>query len=142
MGVSTAPSVSSKSLEQEKNVVITNSNTNELKGEIEALKQKKPLYNTSFYFKTAEEMRKIFKDLPEACDNTLRIAERCNVTIKLDSTSSEKYPQFPTPDGSSSFAGLLRELDPAGQWALFDFNHPLAGQKVSFEVQLIGVLPA
>lgn len=50
--------------------------------------------------------------------------------------------QFPTPDGASSFAGLLRELDPAGQWALFDFNHPLAGQKVSFEVQLIGVLPA
>ena len=57
-------------------------------------------YTPEVYFKTAEEMREIFKDIPEACDNTLRIAERCNVTIKLDSTSSEKYPQFPTPDGS------------------------------------------
>lgn len=48
--------------------------------------------------------------------------------------------QFPTPDGQDSFAGVLLELDPQGQWALFDFNHPLAGHKVSFEVQLIGVL--
>ncbi len=48
--------------------------------------------------------------------------------------------QFPTPDGQGSFAGTLRELDAAGQWAEFDFNHPLAGQPVAFEVQLIGVL--
>lgn len=45
---------------------------------------------------------------------------------------------FPTPDGQSAFAGVLRELGP--DWALFDFNHPLAGQPVLFEVQLIGVL--
>ncbi len=48
--------------------------------------------------------------------------------------------QFPTPDGSGGFAGVLRELDPKGAWALFDFNHPLAGQRVTFEVKLIGVL--
>ncbi len=48
--------------------------------------------------------------------------------------------QFPTPDGKSAFAGVVRELDPAGEWALFDFNHPLAGQPCTFEVQLIGVL--
>ncbi len=48
--------------------------------------------------------------------------------------------QFPTPDGQGGFAGVLRELDPAGEWALFDFNHPLAGQPVTFEVHLLGVL--
>lgn len=49
--------------------------------------------------------------------------------------------QFPTPDGRGSFAGVLRELGPAEEdWAVFDFNHPLAGQPVTFEVQLIGVL--
>ncbi len=49
--------------------------------------------------------------------------------------------QFPTPDGRGSFAGVLRELGPADEdWALFDFNHPLAGQALAFEVQLIGVL--
>jgi FKBP-type peptidyl-prolyl cis-trans isomerase SlpA len=48
--------------------------------------------------------------------------------------------QFPTPDGTGGFAGVLRELDPQGEWALFDFNHPLAGQRMTFEVKLIGVL--
>ena len=46
--------------------------------------------------------------------------------------------QFPTPDGQGQYAGVVREL--GDDWVLFDFNHPLAGQPVSFEVQLIGVL--
>ncbi|GAP38031.1 FKBP-type peptidyl-prolyl cis-trans isomerase [Piscinibacter sakaiensis] len=46
--------------------------------------------------------------------------------------------RFPTPDGQGAYAGVVREL--GGDWVLFDFNHPLAGQPVSFEVQLIGVL--
>jgi FKBP-type peptidyl-prolyl cis-trans isomerase SlpA len=46
--------------------------------------------------------------------------------------------QFPTPDGQGSYAGLVREV--GDDWLLFDFNHPLAGQPLSFEVQVIGVL--
>jgi FKBP-type peptidyl-prolyl cis-trans isomerase SlpA len=46
--------------------------------------------------------------------------------------------EFPTPDGAGKFAGVVRELH--DDWLLFDFNHPLAGQPVTFEVQLIGVL--
>ena len=46
--------------------------------------------------------------------------------------------EFPTPDGTGSYAGLVREV--GEDWLLFDFNHPLAGQPVSFEVQIIGVL--
>nr|WP_297356464.1 FKBP-type peptidyl-prolyl cis-trans isomerase [uncultured Caldimonas sp.] len=46
--------------------------------------------------------------------------------------------QFPTPDGGGSYAGVVREVN--DEWVLFDFNHPLAGQPVTFEVQLIGVL--
>lgn len=46
--------------------------------------------------------------------------------------------QFPTPDGQAGYAGVVREL--GGDWLLFDFNHPLAGAPVTFEVQLIGVL--
>jgi len=46
--------------------------------------------------------------------------------------------QFPTPDGLGSYAGMVREIGDG--WLLFDFNHPLAGQKVFFEVQVIGVL--
>ena len=54
--------------------------------------------------------------------------------------------QFPTPDGMGQYAGAVRELgadkdgDGKPDAVLFDFNHPLAGQPVTFEVQLIGVL--
>ena len=47
--------------------------------------------------------------------------------------------QFPTPDGQGHFAGVVLQVR-ADDAVLFDFNHPLAGQPVQFEVQLIGVL--
>lgn len=46
--------------------------------------------------------------------------------------------QFPTPDGLGTYAGVVREV--GEDWLLFDFNHPLAGQPVTFEVHVIGVL--
>lgn len=46
--------------------------------------------------------------------------------------------EFPTPDGQGRFAGVVREC--GDDWLLFDFNHPLAGQAVTFQVRLIGVL--
>lgn len=46
---------------------------------------------------------------------------------------------FPTPDGTGSYAGVVLEVRDDGA-VKFDFNHPLAGQPVTFEVQLIGVL--
>jgi FKBP-type peptidyl-prolyl cis-trans isomerase SlpA len=55
----------------------------------------------------------------------------------------EKYSvgdvvQFPAPNGEGTYAGAVREVQ--SDKVLFDFNHPLAGQPVQFEVQLIGVL--
>ncbi|MCE2783207.1 FKBP-type peptidyl-prolyl cis-trans isomerase [Limnohabitans sp.] len=57
---------------------------------------------------------------------------------------TEKYAagdvvQFPTPDGLGSYAGTVLQENEEGA-VLFDFNHPLAGQPVTFEVELIGVL--
>ena len=46
--------------------------------------------------------------------------------------------QFPTPNGQGAYAGVVREVNP--EWLLFDFNHPLAGQPVRFEVRVLGVL--
>jgi FKBP-type peptidyl-prolyl cis-trans isomerase SlpA len=59
----------------------------------------------------------------------------------------EKYQvgevvEFPTPDGRGTYAGVVRELreTPGAEAVLFDFNHPLAGQALRFEAQIIGVL--
>ncbi len=57
-------------------------------------------YSPEVYFKTAEEMRALFHELPEACDTTLAIAERCDLSLRLDSTSIDRYPLFNPPDGS------------------------------------------
>jgi FKBP-type peptidyl-prolyl cis-trans isomerase SlpA len=54
--------------------------------------------------------------------------------------------QFATPDGMSSYAGAVKQVGKDGDGdgkadaVLFDFNHPLAGQPVTFEVRVIGVL--
>src|SRR5437764_7840613 len=53
-------------------------------------------YKPELYFKSAEEMREIFRDFPEAIANTLKIAEGCNLEIELEKS---KYPEYPLPDG-------------------------------------------
>src|SRR4030095_7207533 len=66
-------------------------------------------YVTEVYFKTPAEMRALFRDYPEACDNTLLIAERCG--FDLDTTP--KYPNYTPPDGKSQNE-YLREIAAAG----------------------------
>lgn len=57
------------------------------------------------YLKTAREMRELFKDYPEACDNTLWIAERANVEIEF---GKPKLPDFPLPEGFETQRDYLR----------------------------------
>ena len=47
---------------------------------------------------------------------------------------------FPTPDGQGSYAGSVVEVRESDGAVRFDFNHPLAGQPVTFEVEVIGAL--
>ncbi|MBU8916724.1 DNA polymerase III subunit alpha [Bacillus sp. FJAT-29953] len=54
------------------------------------------LGSDQFYLKSSAEMAECFADVPEALENTLRIAERCNININLDKTY---LPSFPTENG-------------------------------------------
>ncbi|MDO4458477.1 MAG: DNA polymerase III subunit alpha [Clostridia bacterium] len=58
-----------------------------------------------FYFKTEEEMRSLFPNLPEAADNTQLIADRCNLEFEFGKT---KLPRFDTPDGSDNKEYFVR----------------------------------
>ena len=62
---------------------------------------KRMRYPKSVYFKSEAEMRELFPEYPDAYENTNVIAERCNTSIKLDSTSTERYPEFAPEDGST-----------------------------------------
>ena len=54
-------------------------------------------------------MRRLFKEVPVACDNTLEIAEKIDFDMVLDSTSSERYPEYEINSGSSR-EDYFREL--------------------------------
>ncbi|WP_218220173.1 DNA polymerase III subunit alpha [Nesterenkonia sp. Act20] len=61
-----------------------------------------------FYLKSAAEMRDLFRDFPEACDNTLAIAERCQVEFN---ESASYMPRFPVPDGESEESWFVQEVE-------------------------------
>ena len=61
-----------------------------------------------YYLKDAATMRRIFKDLESACDNTLAIAERCNITMR---ENENLLPQFAVPEGESENSWLVKESE-------------------------------
>jgi len=63
-----------------------------------------------FYVKSAEEMARVFAELPEACRNTLAVAERCNLTLDF---GTFHLPRYLVPDGHT-LDSYLRELATAG----------------------------
>ncbi len=59
-----------------------------------------------FYLKTGEEMYSLFDYIPEAIDNSVKIADKCNVTLDFDNL---KLPKFKTPQGIDSFEYLRKK---------------------------------
>ncbi|MGH9020072.1 MAG: DNA polymerase III subunit alpha [Acidimicrobiales bacterium] len=74
-------------------------------------------HSDQHYLKSAAEMRHLFRDLPEACDNTLALAERASVTIEFDNDALPEfvlpatYAGSPHKDGANAY---LRDLAYAG----------------------------
>ncbi len=61
-----------------------------------------------FYLKTPAQMRQLFRDYPEACDNTLLIAERCEVEFN---TAANYMPRFPVPEGHTEDSWFTAEVE-------------------------------
>jgi DNA polymerase-3 subunit alpha len=61
-----------------------------------------------FYLKSPDQMREVFRDLPEACDNTLAIAERVSFDWRSD---GYLLPRFPVPDGHTEESWLREEVE-------------------------------
>ena len=63
--------------------------------------------NDQFYMKTEEEMRAALRDFPEACDNTVELAEKCNVELERDSI----LPRFPLPEGETEESWFRKRVN-------------------------------
>ena len=61
-----------------------------------------------FYLKTAAEMREVWRELPDACDNTLLIAERCNINFV---EGQDLLPSFAVPAGETENTWLVKEVE-------------------------------
>ena len=62
--------------------------------------------NSEFYLKSAKEMRALFSEIPESCDNTLLIAERCNITMR---ENENLLPRYSVPKGETEDTWLRKE---------------------------------
>ncbi|GAC1409792.1 MAG: DNA polymerase III subunit alpha [Actinomycetota bacterium] len=87
-----------------------------------------------FYLKTPEEMRSLFREQPEACDATLDIAERCDLSIEF---GTMHLPPFTTPDGSTQ-EDYLRRLTYEGMRRRYGDNYPDGHRdRIEHELQVI-----
>ena len=87
------------------------------------------------YMKTAAEMRSLFAELPESCDNTLLIAERADVNIEF---GTPRLPHFEVPDGFDSDRAYLQHLTYAG--ARQRWGDPLptdVAERLAYELEVI-----
>ena len=97
---------------------------------------------TEHYLKTAGEMRHLFRDVPEACDNTLLIAERADVQIELGKPS---LPEFPVPERFSGDTyeeralAYLRDLTMEGARQRYGSSlPPEVVDRLDYELSVIG----
>jgi len=102
--------------------------------------QRRPkLFTPEQYFKSRDEMAELFADLPQALENSVEIARRCNLEIQL---GKSKLPAFPTPAGvgiddflrSEAHAGLARRFD---KLALKEEERPRYRERLEFEIGTI-----
>ena len=98
--------------------------------------QKRMHYSPDLYFKSAEEMRELFREWPDSCDNTLRIAERCHLEIEFGRT---RYPDFEPPAGKTR-ESYLRELCDVGlrqRYGERTLSDPALRQRLDYELSVL-----
>ena len=91
------------------------------------------LESDQFYLKTPNEMTELFSYVPEALENTLKIAEACNVMIELNQT---KLPRFPTENGKSAET-MLEELCWQGLAQRYPVQNDEIKQRLQYELNII-----
>ena len=105
-------------------------------GSLVSDEQRFRFHGTQHYVKSAGEMRGLFRDVPSACDNTLWIAERCDVEIEF---GKPQLPDFPLPDGFKDDDAYLEHLAFEGarkRWG--DTLPDSVVERLAYELKVIG----
>lgn len=94
-------------------------------------------HNEEYYLKSAEEMRYIFSTLPEACDNTVRMAEGVNVTLDF---SAMHLPFYAPPEGFETPLAYLTHLSQKGLEKRYGSVSEEAKERLAYELGVIDLL--
>ena len=89
--------------------------------------------NDQFYMKTEEEMREALRDFPEACDETVRLAEKCNVVLERDSI----LPRFPLPEGETEESWFRKRVNEGMKERYGDPVPQEAADRAEYEMSVI-----
>ena len=90
--------------------------------------------NSEFYLKSADAMRELFADLPGACDNTLWIAERCNITMR---EGENLMPKFDVPAGHTEASWLTELANKGLSERLGGVIPPEYQQRLDYELEVM-----
>ncbi len=86
-----------------------------------------------FYFKDSETMKELFRELPQATSNTLKIAERCNLELDFKKIN---LPRFNPPEGKTK-EQLIKELCAEGLTKRYPSATPEINDRLEHELQVI-----
>ncbi|MCX7785259.1 MAG: DNA polymerase III subunit alpha [candidate division WOR-3 bacterium] len=89
------------------------------------------------YFKSPEEMTRLFADIPEAITNTLHIAEQCNLILPIDEKEIH-LPAFPLPEGFSQDMEYLVHLTNLGLKERYRQLTSEVTERLKYELKIIG----
>ncbi len=90
--------------------------------------------NNEFYLKSAAQMRTLFAEIPESCDNTLLIAERCNVTMR---ENENLLPQYSVPTGETEDSWLTKESNKGLAARLDGKVEPKYQERLDYELEVM-----
>jgi len=92
-------------------------------------------YNTDqLYLKTPNQMKELFADTPTAIENSLKIAERCNLELEL---GKNLVPEFPLPDGFESTDKYIDHLTNEGLKKRYSEITPELKKRLDYELGII-----
>lgn len=64
-----------------------------------------------YHVRSTDEMLRLFAELPEACTNTLRLAEQCDVSFTTAADGANFMPRYPTPPGEDETSWFVKEVE-------------------------------
>lgn len=86
-----------------------------------------------YYFKTEEEMKTLFADIPEAIENTAKIADMCNVEIPHGKLILPNYPLPPGKTDKEHFAEMIEER----KGRVKEYDQVVVNQRIQYELKII-----